>query len=262
MTTGSLRDLIAQRGIFGCAALHWTHRPVLRHRLLAAAYDAGFRQFDVAPAYGNGLAERALGEVFAGVRDVQIHTKGGIPVTLYPRAFDHVFPLARAADMLVGKHRSAYATRCFDAETLARDVDGSIARLRGRVPHTLFLHDPLEALTADAWAAARSSLEVVAMRSGIATFGVAGVHAVESMYSACGGLALQVPFSRWCDPAQRAPVASSSCVSVFGLFAAYRASKDGRSFEAWLLDVAAEHDRIHLVLTTRSVDRLRGWGRA
>ena len=260
MTTRPLRDLIAERGIFGCAALHWTHRPAARHRLLEAAYDAGFRCFDVAPAYGNGLAERAIGEVFAGVRDVAVQTKSGIPVTVYPRLFDHAFPLARTADMLVGNHRAAYATRRFDAVTLERDVAGSIARLGGLVPHTLFLHDPLEPLTAEAWAPCRSSLEVVAARHGIAKVGVAGVHAIESVHSACDSLALQVPISRWLDPGERARVASSSRVSVFGLFAAYRATKDDRSFEVWLRAVASEHERIHLVLTTRSIDRLRGWG--
>ena len=265
MTTRRLRDFIAERGIFGCAALHWTPRPAARHRLLEAAYDAGFRCFDVAPAYGNGLAERAIGEVFAGVRNVAVQTKSGIPVAIYPPVFEQAFPLARAADMLVGTHRTAYQTRRFDLRSLEREVAGSIARLGGIVPHTLFLHDPLEPLTAEAWAACRSSLEVVAARNGIAKVGVAGVHAIESVHSAWDSSAVQAPFSRWIDPTLRAMCGeglAASRVSVFGLFAAYRATKDDRRFEAWLRAVASEHERIHLVLTTGSIDRLRGWGRA
>jgi diketogulonate reductase-like aldo/keto reductase len=48
-------------------------------RLLEAAFDAGIRHFDVAPAYGHGQAERCLGKFLRGKRDqVTVATKYGI----------------------------------------------------------------------------------------------------------------------------------------------------------------------------------------
>lgn len=56
----SLASLIRERGILGCVCTHRLPTIAMWRRLLEAAYGAGFRQFDVAPAYRNGLAERAV----------------------------------------------------------------------------------------------------------------------------------------------------------------------------------------------------------
>ena len=50
--------------IFGVGGLHRIARVSGRQRLLRQAFDVGFRSFDVAPAYGNGLGEVELGRIF------------------------------------------------------------------------------------------------------------------------------------------------------------------------------------------------------
>lgn len=64
---------------FGCSHLvgGWDRKSSLR--LVGAALDAGYRHFDVAPAYGMGTAEAILGEALNGARDtVTIASKIGI----------------------------------------------------------------------------------------------------------------------------------------------------------------------------------------
>ncbi len=65
---------------YGCSSLMASLGMRESLALLDAAYDAGIRHFDTAPAYGFGAAERCLGEFarrHAG--DVTITTKYGIP---------------------------------------------------------------------------------------------------------------------------------------------------------------------------------------
>ncbi|QFY62964.1 aldo/keto reductase (plasmid) [Rhizobium grahamii] len=50
---------------YGCAGLGGAYRPITREEALetlSAAWEAGVRYFDVAPAYGAGAAERVLGD--------------------------------------------------------------------------------------------------------------------------------------------------------------------------------------------------------
>src|SRR3990170_2143406 len=63
----------------GMATLMREPSPAAQQRLLHAAYDAGFRHFDVAPSYGLGAAERVLGR-FLRTRPegVTIGTKVGM----------------------------------------------------------------------------------------------------------------------------------------------------------------------------------------
>lgn len=49
-------------------------------RTIAAAYEAGIRLFDTAPAYGAGHSERLLGEALKGRDDIVIVTKFGLDI--------------------------------------------------------------------------------------------------------------------------------------------------------------------------------------
>jgi aryl-alcohol dehydrogenase-like predicted oxidoreductase len=65
-------------------------------RLVKAALDAGLRHFDVAPTYGLGLAERALGSALAGRRaEVSLATKVGKQRPRYGQAATVVRSLMR-----------------------------------------------------------------------------------------------------------------------------------------------------------------------
>jgi aryl-alcohol dehydrogenase-like predicted oxidoreductase len=85
------------------------------HRVLGAARNAGFLEFDTAPNYGGGFMEVALGEVFGSDPEVRINTKcGNIP--------------------LEGKS--------FAVADLRRSVEESLVRLRRASINVLFLHNP------------------------------------------------------------------------------------------------------------------------
>src|SRR5689334_12904762 len=63
----------------GLATLMREPSPRKQQGLLHIAYDEGFRHFDVAPSYGLGAAETALGRFLkARPRDITIATKVGI----------------------------------------------------------------------------------------------------------------------------------------------------------------------------------------
>jgi aryl-alcohol dehydrogenase-like predicted oxidoreductase len=85
------------------------------HRVLAAARDAGFQEFDTAPNYGRGFMEFALGKMFGGDSEVRINTKcGNIP----------------------------FEGKSFDVADIRRSVEDSLVRLRRDSIHVLFLHNP------------------------------------------------------------------------------------------------------------------------
>ena len=109
-----MAPLIRDPWVFGCASTHHLSTGNKRRRLLDTAYGAGFRQFDVAPAYENGLIERAVGAFAAAVRrKVKVHTKVGIPIWIYPAWTEGIFPAAQAVDVVFGNHRGVYGERCF-----------------------------------------------------------------------------------------------------------------------------------------------------
>ncbi len=72
---------------FGCAGAFRLPGRTERRALIDAAYDAGFRHFDVAPMYGMGRAESELAPLLARRRDdVTVTTKFGIDVSAMGRA--------------------------------------------------------------------------------------------------------------------------------------------------------------------------------
>lgn len=65
----------------GLATLMREPSAAAQQRLLHTAYEAGFRHFDVAPSYGLGVAERALGSFLKGrPAGVTVGTKVGLAV--------------------------------------------------------------------------------------------------------------------------------------------------------------------------------------
>ncbi len=101
-------DLALGSWQFGPSHGFWTGGSVQASRLtISAAYKAGIRHFDTAPAYGNGLAEQLLGSVLSG-KSVHIDTK------------------------FMPKHPSL----------VEQDVQKSLDRLKTTSINTLYLHWP------------------------------------------------------------------------------------------------------------------------
>jgi len=83
--------------------------------ILSYCYEIGLREYDTAPAYGNGFIELRLGEVFAGKKDIIVNTKvGNIP------------------------HKG----KSFNVKDLRSSLNESLNRLNREEINILFLHNP------------------------------------------------------------------------------------------------------------------------
>ena len=134
--------------LFGVGALHHLPFRSQRQRLLRQALDVGFRHFDVAPAYGNGLNEVDLGTELIGYSSLcQVTTKFGIPVGLYGADYPRLFFAIRGVRKLCSKdHRDAYKRRIFSGEEMVRSLEGSLRRLKRDYVDDFLIHEPLGVL--------------------------------------------------------------------------------------------------------------------
>jgi aryl-alcohol dehydrogenase-like predicted oxidoreductase len=136
---------------FGCAALLGENSRSDALRILQTAFDSGVRFFDVAPSYGQGMAEVVLGE-FAGPRRDQlvITTKFGIEPSLPSVARSSVIRKAARSLMkfsprirrLIGKASiGTLSTGKFSAQAARKSLERSLRSLRTDYIDILLLHE-------------------------------------------------------------------------------------------------------------------------
>ena len=146
----SSRNNLRPRGnlVFGVGAIHRLPFQTQRIRLVRQALDLGFRRFDVAPAYGNGLNEIELANSLVGFRsECMIATKFGIPSDLYGARHPRLFLLQRGLRRLRAKeYGEEYKRRIFNGQEMTRSLEGSLKRLKRDYVDDLLLHEPLEPL--------------------------------------------------------------------------------------------------------------------
>lgn len=113
----------ARRLGFGVSGPHGTPliRPETTVRMIQHAYALGVRVFDTGPSYGQGEAERRLGEALARLPpyDPIVSTKVGIQ-----------------SSGLAKRHRD------FSPASIRKSIEGSLKRLRRSRIDWLFLHGP------------------------------------------------------------------------------------------------------------------------
>jgi D-threo-aldose 1-dehydrogenase len=132
-----------------------------RRRLLDAAYDAGFRHFDVAPMYGMGQAERELAALLAKRgSSVTVTTKFGIDASVFGRAVGKVQGpirrvLAAKPSMNTDLQKTAsgpassaagrllYRPTGFSQEAARKSLQRSLHALSRGTIELFILHDPL-----------------------------------------------------------------------------------------------------------------------
>ncbi|MDB5619671.1 aldo/keto reductase [Tardiphaga sp.] len=135
---------------FGCASLG--SRIGVRKGLetLERAYAAGVTWYDVAPSYGDGVAESILGEFASRRRDsVCVCTKVGMRPPKTPTAMRVLKPLSRIA-ITAFPTLKQYASRVrptpfkvpLSAELIRSSVEESLRRLRTDYVDVLALHRP------------------------------------------------------------------------------------------------------------------------
>lgn len=136
---------------FGCGSVGGSRTYREDCALVEAAYEAGFRHFDLAPSYGLGHAERIVGDVLRSVRsEVTLVTKVGIA---RPRAGSSLrfarrllSPIKRLLPSLwargAGRLRSAaVAAGRFDPSHVRASLSESLRLLQTAHVDALLLHE-------------------------------------------------------------------------------------------------------------------------
>lgn len=138
-------DLPTSRLGFGTASLHHAFRSKERQALLGAALDAGFTHFDTARMYGEGMAERELGQFLGKMRQqVTLATKFGIPAIA---AFERIPSLMYAHRALGGIGRRLMPhwgdrRRCLTRESAEASLTRSLKALQTDWVDLLLVHEP------------------------------------------------------------------------------------------------------------------------
>jgi aryl-alcohol dehydrogenase-like predicted oxidoreductase len=222
---------VAPEFIFGTAGLHRVGWRPARQTLLQLAYDAGFRAFDTAPLYGNGLAEAELGAVFPGVQGrIRITTKFGIPVSAYGAARPWTFLAERAARMVLDRgYRASFDRRDWSVRQMRADLEGSLRRLRTDHVARFCLHEPLAAPPLGLWDDLCAEAEDLKRQGKIGAFGLSGEQSCMAELAQRPGL----DFVQTRTGPRAAGLGFAGPVLVYGVFGAFRAQGQG-DFNAYL----------------------------
>jgi aryl-alcohol dehydrogenase-like predicted oxidoreductase len=132
---------------FGTASLHHLHSEAARKNLLAAALDTGFTYFDTARIYGEGQAERTLGDFFAGDlrKNVTIATKIGLPAVPLLETFPKLMYGQKAVKSLVrncGISLDNHRKRDLSVVAAEKSLTMSMKALKTDWIDILFVHEP------------------------------------------------------------------------------------------------------------------------
>ncbi|MCP3369501.1 aldo/keto reductase [Bradyrhizobium cajani] len=135
---------------FGCASLGGRVGARAGLEALERAYDSGINWYDVAPSYGDGMAESICGQ-FASARrgSVYICTKIGMRPSTTAAAMRVLKPIARASLALfpgIQPRLSTMKPKPFkvplSAELIRTGIESSLRRLRTDYVDVLALHRP------------------------------------------------------------------------------------------------------------------------
>lgn len=131
--------------VFGVGSIHRLPFRRQRIQLLQQALDMGFRNFDVAPAYGNGLNELELGIALTGfLATCKITTKFGIPSDMYGAQYPGIFFLLRGFHRIYDrKYGDEYKRRIFNVNEMVLSLEGSLRRLKRDYIDNFLIHEPL-----------------------------------------------------------------------------------------------------------------------
>ena len=154
------RDIAVSQLGFGCARLFGGVEKRHASGMLERAYELGIRHFDTAPSYGHGQSENVVGDVFAGVADITVMTKVGIPrpagapslaSVAYRLTLRRVLSRAPALkkQLLARAQASALPaalrpTRVLECDIVLRAFDDSLKRLRRDRIDFYCVHEPDE----------------------------------------------------------------------------------------------------------------------
>lgn len=241
--------------IFGVGKLH--HLPMVRARqkVIEAAFDVGFRAFDVAPSYGNGINEVEIGMALRGKRDAcEINTKFGIPIKIYGSWARHFFSVRRLADKVAGQSAHAYQNRNFSAKELESSLDQSLGRLKTDYIDTFFVHEPISQMTQNQVDEIFESSERMKKKGKIKAIGIAGpMESIRYCPSVEIFDVVQMPFV---DLKNADTVISCKKVILYGAYRAYRDEACTDGFAQFVKNSIASHAGVRVIVSSKSVQTI------
>jgi aryl-alcohol dehydrogenase-like predicted oxidoreductase len=247
--------------VFGAGGLHRILYAGARQRLLGHAFELGFRSFDVAPSYGNGLNEVELGKAFGGIRHtIAITTKFGIRFDAYGERHRLLFPVVRAERKYLRRgYGTEHARRSFSKSAMVESLNASLRRLRCDYVDRLLVHEPLEPCSADLMGELIEQADRLKSQGKIRSFGVCGPPGfVEPFLGAPGLDVVQTPLWEIPDPGR---VAGKQRVA-YGVFRSFR-NRPGRTsgaFVAYLAEYRREHLDLELIVSSTSRTTVASFG--
>lgn len=163
---------------FGGSRLHYLLSRKHRRALIESAFGWGINYFDVAPLYGFGLAERALGEFLNSHRSERSQI---VVATKWGYAADPIMNSVPADVVTCGyffallKNRLARADHRdrFNRRSLFKSVEDSLCRLQTEYIDILWMHEPEVGLVSD-WEEINAAFDVLQSQGKVKYFGVAG----------------------------------------------------------------------------------------
>lgn len=247
------------RFVFGIGRLHRIVTPEKRRRLLEEALDSGFRSFDVAPSYGNGIDELELGRALNGRRAAcEVNTKFGIPIRIYNSSARFSFPLWRAIDLMVGSSRRAYRRRDFSTDCMESSLDASLRRLRTDHIDTLFLHEPIHTVDAEILQSLHACADRMKRDGRIRSFGVAGpAQSLRALQSLAQFDVVQT------DPDSLGELAGlewTQATIVYGTYRAFSKAPAPGLFPTFVKELLNHNDATRVILSSTSIETTRRLG--
>jgi aryl-alcohol dehydrogenase-like predicted oxidoreductase len=185
----------------GLSRLHHLGVETDRCRLIDVARDLGITHFDAARLYGDGLAERSLGQALGRNRStVTIATKFGLlPNRLIEAIPAAALPLRALRSVLRRSKLWHGPKRSWSVRTLQESLALSLRLLRTDYVDILFVHDPRpDELGEDLLRA----LVVEKQKGKVRFIGISGNYAYAiAIYSKCSDVfeVVQVPETEWKD---------------------------------------------------------------
>lgn len=135
--------------LYGLDRIHRLGASVARQNLLSLAVDCGAAGFDVAPMYGNGIAERELGYFLlksGGRSRMIVNTKFGIPYLPYGYLPSLIYKPCWLFDQVSRRVLRSRPRRRYTGKALMESVEISLRRLHTDYIDTLFIHEPLQTI--------------------------------------------------------------------------------------------------------------------
>lgn len=237
---------------FGVGRLHHLSMVRDRQNAITAAFDVGFRSFDVAPAYGNGINELELGMALRGKRtECEINTKFGIPVNIYGSWARHLFMIRKLADKVAGHSANAYQNRNYSSKEFETSLDGSLARLRTDYIDTFFVHEPILQMTQNQLDEIFECSERMKSKGKIKAIGIAGT--LESIRN-CPSIeifdVIQMPFADFNTAEMKM---WQQKVILYGAYQAYKAGACTDGFARFVNKSMATHPELKVIVSSKSI---------